>query len=337
MSEGIDKDATIAVAKLYHCWITGLVLGLITHKGPSLAAEFVYQLFRRQHLERFLPGLKKLGLGHLPHAIAAARYHYFSNQLGGVKVEYFEENERKAWIRYPPPRWMWAGTALCAVPSAVNNAMLRGWHAHNGVSLNNPRLGFVCTGTTVDGAPGLEGYYFEYERPLAPEERLRFAANESCPRVDPATLPELDSKSWPPARQAKAYRNYAMEYIRNGLPLLLELLGPSEGQRLGRLCGMQIGMQSYDEVTDRLNISGHDETSFMDILELLLRASGDELLRKNNTLERIAWRLFAGSETPTPLIEIWRAPFVGLLAVHDRFLELDHGSADRFSIATQSD
>ena len=39
----------------------------------------------------------------------------------------------------------------------------------------NPRLGFVCTGMTVDGMPGLEGYYFDYGRPLKEEERVRFA------------------------------------------------------------------------------------------------------------------------------------------------------------------
>jgi hypothetical protein len=337
MGEDIDNDATLAVAHLYHCWITGLVLGLITHKGPEIAAEFVYQLFRRQHLERFLPGLKKLGLDQLPHAVAAARYHYFSNQLGGVKVEYFEESERKAWIRYPPPRWMWAGTAICAVPSMVNNSMMRGWHAHNGVSLANPRLGFVCTGTTVDGASGLEGYYLEYERTLAPEERLRFAPNESCPRIDPTALPKLDIDTWPAARQAKAYRNYAMEYIRNGLPLLLELIGQNEGRRPGRLWGMQIGMQSYDDVSQRLRVAGNDATRFMEMFEMLLRASGDEITRKHNTVERTVWRLFAGIDRQPGLIETWRAPFSGLLAVHDRFLQLNHDHSDRFSITTQAE
>ena len=337
MNNSIDENATIAVAKLYHCWITGLVLGLNTHKGESLAAEFVYRLFRRQHLDKFLPGLKKLGLDQLPHAIAAAKYHYFSNQIGGVKVEYFEESNRKAWIRYPPPRWIWAGTALCAVPRSVNNAMLRGWHSHNGVTLNNPRLGFVCTGTTVDGAPGLEGYYFEYDRELAPEERLRFAKDESCPHINPTTLPKLDIDTWPLIRQAKAYRNYSMEYIRNGLPLLLELLGQIEGQRFGCLCGMQVGMQLYDEVSQHLNIVDNDAPTFIDLLEILLRASGDEITRTNDTVIRTAWRLFAGSETPLSLTEVWRAPFSGLLAAHNRFLRLAHESTDRFSIEIRSD
>jgi hypothetical protein len=60
----------------------------------------VFRTFRRQHLEKFLPGLKKLGLDKLPHAVAAAQYHYLSNVLGGVKVEYMYESDRKACARH---------------------------------------------------------------------------------------------------------------------------------------------------------------------------------------------------------------------------------------------
>lgn len=124
LNTDLDNSAPQLVAEVHHAWITGLVLTLVARKDAATAEEFVFRLFRRQHLERFLPGIKKFGLSGLPHPIAAARYHYFSNQLGGVKVEYLEESVRKAWIRYPPPRWMWEGTAICGVPSEVNRAML---------------------------------------------------------------------------------------------------------------------------------------------------------------------------------------------------------------------
>ena len=139
---------------------------MVTRRGTADAAEFVFRVFRRQQQERFLPGLEKLGLSHLPPAVAAAQYHYLSNWIGGVHVEYMYETDRKAWIRYPPPRWIWRGTAICGVPGEVSRAMLRGWHANNGVSLGNPNLGFVCTKQSVDGQDGLEGYYCEYDHPL---------------------------------------------------------------------------------------------------------------------------------------------------------------------------
>src|ERR1700721_4536299 len=77
-----------AVAQLYHAYFTGLILTVVTRRGPADAAEFVFRVFRRQQQERFLPGLEKLGLSHLPPAVAAAQYHYLSTWIGGGSVEY---------------------------------------------------------------------------------------------------------------------------------------------------------------------------------------------------------------------------------------------------------
>ena len=79
----------------------------MSRRGGGDAAELVFRTFRRQHLEKFLPGLVKLGLEPLPHAVACAQYHYLSNHLGGVRVEYMYESDRKAWVRYVPPRWIY--------------------------------------------------------------------------------------------------------------------------------------------------------------------------------------------------------------------------------------
>jgi hypothetical protein len=73
-----------AVAALYHALMTGLILTLVSRKGADAARRFVFHLFRRQHLEKFLPGLHKLGLEQLPPAVASAQYHYLSNVLGTV-------------------------------------------------------------------------------------------------------------------------------------------------------------------------------------------------------------------------------------------------------------
>jgi hypothetical protein len=319
----MDQSAAAnAVARLYHDWITGLVLTLVNRRDATTAEEFVFRLFRRQHLERFLPGLEKLGLTDAPDAVACAKYHYFSNQLGGVKVEYLEESPRKAWVRYPPPRWIWTGTAICGIPSAVNRAMLRGWHAHNGVSLGNPRLGFVCTKTTVDGQPGLEGYYQEHERDLDPEERLRFAPEEVCPRIDADTLPQLDAHEWPEVRQAKAYRNYAMEYVRNALPVLLELVGPEEATYLGRICALQIGMHGYDLLAAALEVREQTPGAFAAMLADVLRASGDDVVQDGPSVLQRSWRLFEREAIHPAVQDQWLAVFEGLLSVHDRFARL---------------
>src|SRR4051794_6902888 len=71
-----------SVADLYHAFFTGLILTVVSRRGTADAAEFVFRVFRRQQQERFLPGLEKLGLSHLPPAVAAAQYHYLSNWIG---------------------------------------------------------------------------------------------------------------------------------------------------------------------------------------------------------------------------------------------------------------
>jgi hypothetical protein len=37
-----------SVAELYHAYFTGLILTVVTRRGTSDAAEFVFQVFRRQ-------------------------------------------------------------------------------------------------------------------------------------------------------------------------------------------------------------------------------------------------------------------------------------------------
>lgn len=241
-----------AVANLYHAFFTGLILTVLTRRGVAAAEELVFRVFRRQQEERFLAGLEKLGLSKLPPAVAAAQYHYLSNWIGGVFVEYMYESDQKAWIRYPPPRWIWQGTAICAIPMEVSRAMLRGWHANNGVALKNLKLGFVCTKQTVDVQDGLEGYYYEYDRDLAVEERLVFARHVEAPPFDPARAPALPVDAWPKPRLEKAYRNYAMEYVRTAAPVMVQLFGPEDAGHLLHRTAKLIGMQFLPEAAAAL-------------------------------------------------------------------------------------
>jgi hypothetical protein len=286
-----------SVADLYHAYFTGLILTVVTRRGTADAAEFVFRMFRRQQQERFLPGLEKLGLKHLPPAVAAAQYHYLSNWIGGVHVEYMYESDRKAWIRYPPPRWIWKGTAICGVPGEVSRAMLRGWHANNGVALGNPRLGFVCTKQSVDGQDGLEGYYYEYGQPLELDQRLVFARHVEAPLFDPATAPALPVESWPKPRLEKAYRNYAMEYVRTAAPVMVQLFGPEDAGHLLHLTGKLIGMQYFDEVAAALSTRRGGAHEFAAFLRVLLDAQDDvvEITPSTNggEIRQQSWKLMA--------------------------------------------
>ena len=280
-----------AVADLYHAFFTGLILTVVTRRGKADAAEFVFRVFRRQQQERFLAGLDKLKLAHLPPAVAAAQYHYLSNWIGGVHVEYMYESDRKAWIRYPPPRWIWRGTAICGIPGEVSRAMLRGWHGNNGAALGDLRLGFVCTKQSVDGQDGLEGYYYLHDAPLEIEQRVVFARHLEAPPFDPAVAPALPVDTWPKPRLEQAYRNYAMEYVRTAAPVAVQLFGPDDAGYLLHLTGKLIGMQHFDEIAPALGATRGEAETFADFLQALLIAQGDSVQREAGSVRQTSWRL----------------------------------------------
>jgi hypothetical protein len=207
------------------------------------------------------------------------------------------ETDRKAWIRYPPPRWIWKGTAICGVPGEVSRAMLRGWHANNGVSLGNPRLGFVCTKQSVDGQDGLEGYYCEYDHALEPDARLVFAHHLEAPLFDPATAPALPIESWPKPRLEKAYRNYAMEYVRTAAPVMMQLFGPEDAGYLLHLTGRLIGMQYFDEIARGFGLGRGVARDFTAFLRALFEAQDDvaDISERGGAFEirQGTWKLMA--------------------------------------------
>lgn len=330
-----ELSAWNAVATWYHSYFTGIVLYTVSRMGPSKAREFVYEIFCHQRRERFLPGLKKLGLDKLPHAVAAAQYHYLSNHIGGVSVQYMYETERKAWIRYEAPRWIWSGTALCGIPPEVSQAMLEGWHAQNGVMLQNPRLGFVCTKQTVDGQSGLEGYYYEYEHDLAPHERLRFARGEDAPDFDAAAAPALPTADWPGARLAKAHRNYAMEYVRSAFPVAYQLWGPDVAGHHLRMAGRLVGMQFYHQTAAALG-GQYDESAqgFAKFVVDLANAQGDEASIGAEWdgvhVRQGKWAFMEGLPPSRELDGAWNGLIEGALQAHNHRLELmfKSGNAD---------
>jgi plasmid stabilization system protein ParE len=83
----IDESAAWrAVADWYRAYFTGIVLSTVARRGPARAAELVEAIFSHQRLERFLPGLKKLGIDHLPAAVAAARQCAAAGTLASIAM-----------------------------------------------------------------------------------------------------------------------------------------------------------------------------------------------------------------------------------------------------------
>lgn len=325
-----EASRLAAIGGLYHSYQTGLMLTVSLKRGPIDAGAWTRALFRRQHKAKFLSSFQKLGLTGMSDAQAAAAYHYLSNRVGGVDVEYMAESERKAWVRFPPPRWIYPDAAICGIPTEISRGMLEGWYAENGPSLGNARLGFVCTAQTPDGQHGLAGYFIERDRDLAPEERLLFRPGELPPPFDPDAAPTLPAGEWPAERLAKATRNYAMEYVRTGLPLLTELFGPSDGGHLGKHTGRLVGAQRYRALAEGLGFepgAGGVE-GFARLLAAMAEAEGDPAEARKEAdgwrARRDGWRLGRGMDAPHPAVfDAWTGLIEGLAAAHDRFLVVE--------------
>ena len=318
------------VASIYHAFFTGLILMVASRSGADAAGNWIFRTFRRQHHDKFLSSFNKLGLDHLPDAVAAAQYHYLSNSVGGVEVEYMYEADDKAWVHFCHPRWMYDGTALCGVPQQVSHGFLNGWYGQNGVSMGNPRVGFVCTSQDMTAEYGLAGYFKEYDHDLASEERLLFAPAEWAPAFDPEAAPKLNPDDWPADRLHKANRNYAMEYIKTSLPELVATLGPGEAGALGNLAGNIIGRQFYRQVEALLGTAGDSALDFASFMAAMATAQDDvaEVLGGTDdaTVRVTGWRLMRGREDRHPAVfEAWNGLWEGCLAVHNRTLALQTG------------
>lgn len=243
-----DQSAMRAQAELYHQYFLGLQLMVAVNEPAALTEKWMFRLFRRQHEEKFLSSFAKLGLDGLPDAVACAQYHVLSNSIGGVAVEYAYERDDKAWVRFRYPRWMYDGAVICGIPVESSRGVLRGWYAHNGVSLQNPQLGFVCVSEDMTGQYGLCGYFKEYAHDLSSTQRLQFAPHERPPKFDPKQQPVPPAHQWSDERLAKAHLNYAMEYVRNGVRALVAELGQERAMQLCHRAARLTGLQHFNRM-----------------------------------------------------------------------------------------
>ena len=302
-----------AQARLQHVYFLGLQLMVSSRKGPAVMGDWMFNLFRRQHLAKFLSSFDKLGLSEEPHAVACAKYHVLSNNMGGVGVEYMPESDRKAWVRFRYPRWMYDGPTICGVPVEVSRGFLRGWYAHNGVSLGNPRLGYVCVSEDMTGEFGLCGYFYEHDHDLSEDERLQFAKHETPPAYDPSVQPQPPQDQWNELRLEKANRNYALEYVRNGLAELAKVIGFAEAQELGELAARLIGLQYFQEIAGLLGVKDGDVSDCVEYLVGMCEGMGDSVDVQGAQIVQSGLRAVRGltGEEQTLVLTCWNELMVG--------------------------
>lgn len=299
--------------ELHHRYFIGLILYTLQKAGTAVAADMMERTFARQRGQKFLDSLEKLGLSGLSPAEQAAKYLYLANKLGGVDVATATEASGRSWVHYGIPRWMYDGTAICAIPPEVSSAPMRGFHSRIGESLGVSSLSYVCVGQTAEGHPGLEGFFEDLGRPLGPEERLRFEPHHPRPVYDPATFPTVD---WSEERRLKVQRNYALTYFTNALPSLIDVAGPEGAAEIGHGAALRIGMHHYAIVRDQAGVRG----DFGDFLLALLDGMNEAPERLDaHTVRQPGWRLMRGRDDQhAPLLRAWSGLLEGCLLAHDR-------------------
>lgn len=320
----LNVKATEAQAILHHAYFLGLQLMVNTREGPQISGEWIFRLFRQQHKQYFLASFDKLGLNDLPDAVACAKYHVLSNSIGGVPVEYAEESPKKAWVRFRYPRWMFAGPTICGIPRESSLGFLKGWYAYNGVSLNNPRLGFVCVSEDMTGEFGLCGYFQEFDSRLADDQRLQFSRGEYPPPFDTHAQPTLPSEQWDETRIAKANRNYAVAYIKNGLQTLINLVGKDKAEKLGGDAARLIGLQYFSVMAELLQMKDGDYKDTAAFIAELLQGMGDEtkitidLAHQRASVYQSECNILRNvEESNKPILAtIWSQLFLGMIDSH---------------------
>lgn len=242
-------------------------------KGELALNELVVKLHVGHQKELFLDGLKKLGIDGDPPAVAAAKYHYLSNMIGGLDLEYIEESPRKVWIRYKTPLWTFAGVAMLAMPPRMRRKVFSAWHPRNGEYLDCPGLQWVATKFSMEGDPYDEGYFIEHDNPVHADEKVVFETAAKTPEFDPAKAPTLDPVIWPEARILKARAKFSEGYVQAATDTLLSMFGEVDtAYMLGRVA-RGLAIQYLPQLRDELGSQGSDLTSVIDFWSKLLTAT----------------------------------------------------------------
>lgn len=290
----LRRDCDLA-AKFWGRTFSGLGAVTYREKGEAAIKELWVKLLG-QHQEGFYEqGLGKLGIPpDTPPAVAAAQYHYLTNLIGGLTMEYVEESPKKVWIRYTAPMWTYDGVAMMALPSRLRRTIFAGWHPHNGRMMGCPRLGWVATKFIMEGEPYDEGYFIEYDRDLEPGEELRYELAGTTPEFDPAKAPKLDTGLWPEARQLKARRNWSREYVRTTTDCLLQMFGEQTTSSLLHQTMRGLAIQYTHELRHDLGIAECDLQGVIGLFEGLLSACDQDFTSKaqSATTHRIVLRSF---------------------------------------------
>ena len=127
-------------------------------------------------------------------------------------------------------------------------------------------------------------------------------------------MPSLD---WDETRGAKARRNYAVQYARMALPVLIEILGDARAVAVGHRAAKLVGMQLHDEIREILGVA-EDTAGFRAYLTALLRGAGDAPEQDGDEIRVPGLRILEVGEAASERarFRIWNGLIEGAAAMH---------------------
>lgn len=265
---------------------SGLTAITFREKGEPALNRLWYDVLTGHQDERYQEGLAKLGIDNETPAVKAAKYHYYTNLIGGLDMEYAEESERKVWVRYTAPMWTYDGIAMLALPASLRRTILGSWHPRNGEMMGCLRLGWVATKFIMQGDPFDEGYFYEYDRDLEPHERYRFEHVEKTPPHNPAQAPKLDPEEWPQARLVRARRNFSSRYLRATVETLLQHFSDEAAWYLVQQMTRCLAIQYAHDLAGRLGVKGTGARDIGDLFAGLLECCSQTFTREDISATR---------------------------------------------------
>lgn len=176
----------------------------------------------------------------------------------------------------------------------------------------------LCVSEDMTGEYGFCSYFKEFDHDLQEDERLTYAKNELPPSYDPLVQPKPPAAKWDEARLAKAYRNYAVEFVRNGVSTLTETLGREQEMKRGILAARPTGLQQYKHLASSVGAKDGDVEDAVSLLGAVFKGMGDEveidITMGRATIRHMGLRIVRGMEgnARSDLLQcwitIWQAP-----------------------------
>ena len=302
MSQETNLEESVKYTSVVFWGIYNNLVGLLARERDTpTAVELIRQTMRAEQGVRYMEGLRKLGIDpDEPPAVKAAKYHYLSNSIGGLSLEYFRESDRKAWIRYRAPVGSYPGSGLAVVPRDIRKTVFMTWHPKNGELMGCDRLQWVLTKLSCDGHPFDEGYFIEHDDPV-PLEARGIALDEDPPSkvFDPRKFPALDANQWPRIRLLKAQRSFGHDYFSASLRKLPSLVGESFADAYVRLATRLVAIQEQRTFVVPDDIAPEDW-----LATLASHLTGDQGASDGGPTRRFVTRYDAGKAGHLPTVAI---------------------------------